>query len=74
MNCTGRDGSFALYQAALFQNMQEHTLNEMQHFFENNKKLKKKPVEILVHGFNPRAEALAAVNRSIELYKAKFSK
>ena len=51
------------------EDLNKHTLKEMQHFFENNKKLKKKPVEIQVHGFKPRADALKAVERSIELYK-----
>ena len=52
----------------------KHTLKEMQHFFEQNKKLKKKPVEIIVNGFEGRASALAAVKRSVELYKQKFGK
>lgn len=52
----------------------KHTQKELQHFFEQNKKLKKKPVEITVHGFFGRAEALEAVKRSIELYKKEFSK
>lgn len=51
-----------------------HTLKEMQHFFENNKRLKKKPVEILVHGFKSRAEALAAIKKSVQLYKEKFAR
>jgi inorganic pyrophosphatase len=52
----------------------QHTLKEMQHFFEQNKKLKKKPVEITVHGFKARADALAAVQKSVQLYKEKFAK
>ncbi|OHB18480.1 MAG: inorganic pyrophosphatase [Parcubacteria group bacterium RIFCSPHIGHO2_01_FULL_56_18] len=52
----------------------KHSLKEMQHFFEQNKKLKKKPVEIVVEGFEDRASALAAVKRSVELYKQKFGK
>ncbi|QQG38090.1 MAG: inorganic diphosphatase [Candidatus Kaiserbacteria bacterium] len=51
-----------------------HTLKELQHFFEQNKKLKKKPVEITVHGFEGKAEALAAVKKSIVSYDAKFAK
>lgn len=54
--------------------LNQHTLKEFQHFAENNKKLKKKPVEITVHGFKGKAEALAAVKRSVELYKQKFGK
>jgi inorganic pyrophosphatase len=51
-----------------------HTQKELQHFFEMNKKLKKKPVEITVHGFKPKADALEAIRRSIEVYKQKFGK
>jgi len=54
--------------------LNKHTLKEMQHFFENNKKLKKKPVEITVGGFEGRDSALAAVKRSVQLYKEKFAK
>jgi inorganic pyrophosphatase len=49
-----------------------HTLKEMQHFFENGKKLKKKPVEITVHGFKGRESAYQAVKKSVELYEKKF--
>ncbi len=52
----------------------KHTLKEMQHFFENNKKLKKKPVEITIGGFEGRDAAVAAVKRSVQLYKEKFGK
>ncbi|MBI2610682.1 inorganic diphosphatase [Candidatus Kaiserbacteria bacterium] len=52
----------------------KHTLKELQHFFEMNKKLKHKPVEIVVHGFFKRSDAVAALKRSIELYKQKFAK
>ncbi len=51
-----------------------HSLKELQHFFEQNKKLKKKPVEITVHGFKGRADALSAVKKSVESYKKKFGK
>jgi len=54
------------------EDINKHTLKELQHFFEQNKKLKKKPVEITVHGFSNRAEAIVAVNRSIDSYKKKF--
>ncbi len=52
----------------------KHTLKEMQHFFENNKKLKKKPVEITIGGFEGREAAIGAVKRSVQLYKEKFAK
>jgi inorganic pyrophosphatase len=49
-----------------------HTLKEMQHFFENGKRLKKKPVEITVHGFKTREAAYEAVRKSVVLYEKKF--
>lgn len=52
----------------------KHTLKELQHFFEQNKKLKKKPVEITVHGFGGKSDALTALKRSMELYAKKFKK
>ena len=52
----------------------KHTLKEMKHFFEHNKALKKKPVEITVGGFEGCEAAIAAVKRSVELYKEKFGK
>lgn len=55
------------------EDVNKHTTKELQHFFEMNKKLKKKPVEITVHGFKNKAEAVAAIGRSIEAYKKKFS-
>ncbi|MEY4747307.1 MAG: inorganic pyrophosphatase [Candidatus Parcubacteria bacterium] len=53
--------------------LNEHTLKELKHFFEQNKKLKKKPVEITVPGFKGRTDAVAAIKRSIELYRAKYT-
>lgn len=52
----------------------KHTLKELHHFFEQNKRLKRKPVEIVVHGFKDRGDALEAVKRSMELYQKKFRK
>ena len=52
----------------------KHTLKEMKHFFEHNKALKKKPVTITVEGFEGREAAIAAVKRSVELYKERFGK
>ena len=50
----------------------KHTLKEMEHFFTTYKKLQNKIVEI--SGFEGKDAALAAVTRSIELYKKEFSK
>ena len=52
----------------------QHTLKEIQHFFENIKLLKKKPVVTEIHGFKGKSEAMAAVTKSIELYNEKFKK
>lgn len=56
------------------EDINKHTLKELQHFFEMNKKLKAKPIEITVHGFKGRTEALAALKRSMDLYRQKFTK
>lgn len=56
------------------EDVNKHTLKELHHFFEMNKKLKKKPVEITVHDFSGHADALKAVKRSINAYKKKFGK
>jgi inorganic pyrophosphatase len=56
------------------EDLNQHTLKEIQHFFENIKKLKKKPVVTEIHGFKGKAEALEAIKKSVALYKEKFSK
>lgn len=56
------------------EDINKHTLKELQHFFEQNKKLKKKPVETTVHGFFERIDAMKAVERALETYKKKFGK
>jgi len=47
-----------------------HLLKEVENFFEDYKKLEKKPVT--VDGFEGKAKALEIVKQSIEDYKAKF--
>ena len=54
--------------------LNKHTLKEIQHFFETYKQLKGKANEVKVHGFKARKDALAAVDRSIELYKKQLTK
>jgi inorganic pyrophosphatase len=46
----------------------KHTLREIAHYLENNKKLKSKPVEIKIGEFKGRAEAEAAFERGKKLY------
>lgn len=50
----------------------QHNLKEYKHFFETYKALKGKPVEVIVHGFKGRADAIDAVKKSVKLYKEKF--
>jgi len=50
----------------------KHTLKEIQHFFETYKHLKGD--KVVVHGFKPKKDALAAIEHAIKLYKDKFGK
>jgi inorganic pyrophosphatase len=52
----------------------KHTLREIEHFFENIKKLKSKPVVTEIKGFKGKADAQAAIQKGIDLYNKKFSK
>jgi inorganic pyrophosphatase len=54
--------------------LNKHMLKEFQHFMETYKLLKGKPAPVEIKGIKGRAEALEAVKKSVELYKAKFSK
>jgi len=54
--------------------LNKHMLKEFQHFFETYKMLKGKPAPVEIRGIAGKQEALAAVNKSIDLYKQKFSK
>lgn len=50
----------------------KHTVKEIQHFFETYKQIEKK--EVTVSGFKNKKAAMAAVEKSIKLYKKKFAK
>ncbi len=52
----------------------KHTLKEFQHFLETYKALKGKPAPVEIKGVMGKAEAIAAFNKSRELYKQKFAK
>ncbi len=52
----------------------KHTLKEFQHFLETYKALKGKPAPVEIKGIQGKAEAIAAIEKSIELYAKKFSK
>lgn len=50
----------------------KHTLKEMEHFYTTYKKLQNKVVEVT--GFKGKKEAVEAFDRSLDLYKNKFKK
>lgn len=50
-----------------------HSLKEFKHFFETYKQLKGKNAEVTIGAIKGKADAIAAVNKSIELYKAKHA-
>ena len=52
------------------ENINKHTLKEMEHFYSTYKKIQEKVVEVT--GFKNKDEAKKALDRSIELYKTKF--
>jgi len=54
--------------------LNKHNLREYQNFFETIKQLKAKPAVVEVHGFKDKDEALVAIKKSFDLYKAKFQK
>jgi inorganic pyrophosphatase len=56
------------------EDLNAHQLAEIQHFFETYKALNGKNTEVVIHGFKGKADASAAVVKSIGLYKEKFGK
>ncbi len=52
----------------------KHTLKEFQHFLETYKALKGKPAPVEIKSIMGKADAIAAINKSIALYKQKFAK
>lgn len=55
------------------EDINKHTLKEFQHFLETYKQLKGKPALVEIKGIRGKADAIAAIERSIQLYKEKFS-
>lgn len=49
-----------------------HTLKEIEHFFSTYKKIQNKVVE--VKGFKPKKDAVAAFKKGVEAYKERFKK
>lgn len=54
--------------------LNQHNLKEYKHFFETYKELKEKDVVVTIDGIKGKAEAMAAVERSMQLYDEKFAK
>jgi len=54
------------------EDINKHTLKEIQHFFETYKALKGKPAVVEIKGFKGKSDAIAAIQRSIQLYNEKF--
>ena len=52
--------------------LNKHMLREFQHFFETYKVLKGKPAPVTINGIKGKKDALAAVEKSIKLYKKEF--
>lgn len=54
--------------------LNKHLVREIQHFFETYKNLKGKPAVVDIKGFKGKDDAIAAVEKSVKLYKEKFQK
>ena len=52
----------------------KHTIKEFQHFLETYKALKGKPAPVEISAVKGKDAAIDAIKKSVELYKAKFSK
>lgn len=52
----------------------KHTIKEFQHFLETYKALKGKPSPVEIKSIKGKVEAIAAIKKSVELYKQKFAK
>ncbi len=57
------------------EDLNQHNLKEYVHFFETYKELKKGEKDVVqINGYKGKADAIAAVEKSIKLYDEKFSK
>ena len=52
----------------------KHHIKEIQHFFETYKELKGKGDVVTINAVKGKEDAIAAINKSIGLYKEKFKK
>jgi inorganic pyrophosphatase len=54
--------------------LNQHSLKEYTHFFETYKQLKGEPVVVKINDIKGKSAAIEAVQKSVELYNAKFGK
>jgi len=52
------------------EDINKHTLKEIQHFFETYKQIEDK--EVVISGFENKANAIESVDKSVKLYQDKF--
>jgi inorganic pyrophosphatase len=55
-------------------NINKHRIEEYKHFFLTYKMLNGKGTKVEINGVGDKKEAIEAINKSIELYKEKYSK
>ena len=56
------------------EDLNKHTLKEIQHFFETYKALKGKSALVEINGFKGKSAAMEAIEKSVALYQEKFPK
>lgn len=56
------------------EDLNQHTLKELQHFFETYKHLKGPGHEVVIQGFKGKAAAIEAFEKAQRLYKEKYGK
>ncbi len=64
------DGDMSVAHIQDLDHLPKHFLSEIEHFFEEYKRLEKKEVSVM--GFAGKEEAMKIVNESIERYKQKY--
>lgn len=60
--------------ASDLKDLNQHTIKEIQHFFETYKVLKGKNNKVEINGTSSKSFAIKAIKKSIKLYQDKFSK
>jgi len=54
------------------EDLNKHTLKEVEHFFQTYKSLKGKPAPVETRGYKGKAEAMKIVEKSVEIYNKDF--